>query len=172
VLEALCLLVLLVIALIVWECAHGALPSIRANGFQFLTGTDWDPVTDRYGALPYLCGTLMTSAIAMTLAVPTGIGAALYLAELASPWVGEGISFVIEAAGVGESIDLRPVGRVSVDAGIVQRSCRAHRDHALARIPHMPRTLSESARAGASNAAAWPGLSARHPRARARMSPW
>ena len=96
VLEALCVLVLLVIALIVWECAHGALPSIRASGLRFLVGTDWDPITDRYGALPYLCGTLMTSALAMLLAVPTGIGAAVFLAELATPWVGEAISFVIE----------------------------------------------------------------------------
>ena len=96
VLEALCLLVLLVIALIVWECAHGALPSIRATGVHFLVGTDWDPITDHYGALPYVWGTLETSAIAMLLAVPSGIGAAVFLAELAPPWVGEGMSFVIE----------------------------------------------------------------------------
>ena len=96
VLEALCLLVLLAIALIVWECAHGSLPSIRANGLRFLIGTDWDPITDKYGALPYIWGTLVTSAIAMLLAVPTGIGAAVFLAELAPRLVGEVVSFMIE----------------------------------------------------------------------------
>jgi phosphate transport system permease protein len=96
VLEALCLLVLLVIGLIVWECANGSLTAIRATGLHFLIGTEWDPITDHYGALPYLWGTLVTSAIAMLLAVPTGIAAAVFLAELAPPLVGEAVSFVIE----------------------------------------------------------------------------
>jgi phosphate transport system permease protein len=96
VLQALGLLVLVAIALIVWECAHGAWPALQANGWRFLVATDWDPIQDRYGALPYLYGTLVTSAIAMALAVPTGVAAALYLAELAPPLVGEVVSFVIE----------------------------------------------------------------------------
>ncbi|HEY6195273.1 MAG TPA: phosphate ABC transporter permease subunit PstC, partial [Candidatus Eisenbacteria bacterium] len=96
VLQALCLLVLLAIVLIVWECAHGALPSIRASGLHFLVGTEWDPITDHYGALPYLWGTLVTSAIAMVLAVPLGIAGAVFLAELAPPAIGEVVSFVIE----------------------------------------------------------------------------
>src|SRR5262249_51107546 len=75
---------------------RAALPAIRATGLHFLVGTDWDPITDRYGALPYLWGTLVTSAIAMLLAVPTGIAAAVYLAELAPPVIGEAVSFVIE----------------------------------------------------------------------------
>ena len=95
-LQALCLLVLVVIALIVWECAHGALPAIRATGWRFLVDTDWDPIADHYGALPYLYGTLVTSLIAMLLALPTAIGAAVFLADLAPPLVGEVVSFVIE----------------------------------------------------------------------------
>ena len=95
-LQSLGLLVLVLIALIVWECAHGAMPSIRATGWHFLVGTDWDPVADRYGALPYLYGTLVTSLIAMLLAVPIGIGAAVFLVELAPPLMGEIVSFVIE----------------------------------------------------------------------------
>lgn len=95
-LQSLGLLVLVVIALIVWECAHGAMPSIRATGWGFLVGTEWDPIADHYGALPYLYGTLVTSLIAMLLAVPIGIGAAVFLAELAPPRVGDVVSFVIE----------------------------------------------------------------------------
>jgi phosphate transport system permease protein len=95
-LQALGVLVLLVIALIVWECWRGAMPSMRATGWHFLIGTDWDPIADHYGALPYLYGTLVTSFIAMLLAAPIGIGAAVFLAELAPPLVGDAVSFVIE----------------------------------------------------------------------------
>jgi len=82
--------------LIVVECARGAQPAVRAFGWGFLVGTDWDPVAERFGALPYVWGTLVTSAIAMLLAVPIGVGAAAYLAELAPRMVGEVVSFVIE----------------------------------------------------------------------------
>jgi phosphate transport system permease protein len=127
VLESLCLLVLLVIGLIVWECAHGALPSIRATGFHFLIGTDWDPITDRYGALPYVWGTLVTSAIAMLLAVPIGIGAAVFLAELAPRLVGEVVSFAIELLasipsivyGIWGAFVLAPWLRTSVEPWLI-----------------------------------------------------
>jgi phosphate transport system permease protein len=95
-LQSLGLLVLVVIGLIVWECARGAMPSVRANGWHFLVGTDWDPIADKYGALPYLYGTLVTSLIAMLIAAPVGVGAAVFLAELAPPAVGEVVSFAIE----------------------------------------------------------------------------
>ncbi len=89
-------LVLAALALIVFECARGAWPAMRTLGLPFLWGTEWDPVADHYGALPYLYGTLVTSALAMLMAVPLGVGAAVFLAELAPPLVAEGVSFVIE----------------------------------------------------------------------------
>ncbi len=95
-LAALGALVLASLALIVIECARGAWPAMRAFGPPFFWGTEWDPVADHYGALPYLYGTLVTSALALFMAVPLGIGAALFLAELAPPVVGESVSFVIE----------------------------------------------------------------------------
>ena len=115
-LQALGLLVLVVIALIVWECAHGAMPSIRATGWHFLVGTDWDPVADHYGALPYLYGTLVTSLIAMLLAVPIGIGAAVFLAELAPPLVGRGRLVRDRAARLDPQHRLRHLGRVRARA--------------------------------------------------------
>jgi len=96
VLQALGFAVLAVAALIVVECARGAAPSIRAFGWHFLVGTQWDPIADHYGALPYVWGTLVTSGIAMLLAVPIGVGASAFLAELAPPAIGEGVAFVIE----------------------------------------------------------------------------
>ena len=95
-LTALALSVFLVLVLIVFETARGALPSIRAFGWRFLVSTDWDPVAEKFGALPYVYGTVVTSALALLLAVPACLGASVYLAELASRRVGEGLSFVVE----------------------------------------------------------------------------
>jgi phosphate transport system permease protein len=96
--------VFLIVALIVFEAARGAGLSIRTFGFGFLTGTDWDPVADRYGALPYIYGTIVTSAIALILAVPVGIGSAVFLAELANRRIGSAISFVMELLAAIPSI--------------------------------------------------------------------
>ena len=96
--------VFLVVALIVLEAARGAGLSIRTFGFGFLTGTDWDPVADRYGALPYIYGTIVTSAIALILAVPVGIGSAVFLAELAHRRIGSVVSFVMELLAAIPSI--------------------------------------------------------------------
>ena len=95
-LGALALLVFVVVALIVYETARGAGPSIRVFGWRFLVGTEWDPVADRYGALPYLFGTAASSALAMLFALPLGLGTAIFLAELAPHRVDQAVSFVVE----------------------------------------------------------------------------
>jgi phosphate transport system permease protein len=96
--------VFLVVALIVFEAARGAGLSIRTFGLGFLTDTDWDPVANHYGALPYIYGTIVTSAIALILAIPIGIGSAVYLAELAHRRIGSAISFVMELLAAIPSI--------------------------------------------------------------------
>jgi phosphate transport system permease protein len=96
--------VFLVVALIVFEAARGAGPSVRSFGFGFLTGTEWDPVAERFGALPYIYGTLVTSAIALVIAVPIGIGSAVYLAEIAHRRVGAVLSFLMELLAAVPSI--------------------------------------------------------------------
>jgi len=72
------------------------MPSIQTYGWRFLVSTDWDPVAEKFGALPYLYGTLVTSALALLLAIPPCLGAAVYLAELAARRVGAVLTFVIE----------------------------------------------------------------------------
>jgi len=104
VLAALAGLVFLVTLLIVYETVRGAGLSIRTFGWSFLTGTDWDPVADRYGALPYIYGTVVSSAIALLLSIPLGIGSAVYLAELAPRRIGAIVSFVIELLAAIPSI--------------------------------------------------------------------
>jgi phosphate transport system permease protein len=96
--------VFLVVALIVYEAARGSELSIRAFGLDFLTSTRWDPVEEKFGALPYIWGTLVTSLIALALAVPIGIGSAVFLAELAHRRVGAVVSFVMELLAAIPSI--------------------------------------------------------------------
>src|SRR5712675_778545 len=67
---------------IIWSLTAGAWPAIRAFGLPFLWTQAWNPVTEKFGALAPIYGTLVTSAIAMLFAVPIGIGIAIFLTEL------------------------------------------------------------------------------------------
>ena len=75
-------LVVAIFAGILISLAAGAWPTIQRFGFGFLTSTKWNPVTENFGALPAIYGTLVTSALAMLVAVPVGIGIAIFLTEL------------------------------------------------------------------------------------------
>jgi phosphate transport system permease protein len=70
--------VLVVIVVILFQQAA---PSIKHFGLGFLTGTDWNPVTENFGALPAIFGTVATSFVALALAIPVGVGVAVVLAE-------------------------------------------------------------------------------------------
>ena len=121
-------IVVLIIALIVYESARGAQPGLRAFGLGFLTGREWDPVTGRFGAFPYIYGTLVTSAIALALALPVGVGSAIFLSELAGRRVGPPIAFVMELLAAIPSIVygiwgffvLAPVLRTTVEPWLIK----------------------------------------------------
>jgi phosphate transport system permease protein len=65
-------------------------------GFEFFLGRTWDPVSEEFGALPFIYGTVVSSALALLLAVPLGVGAAIFLSELAPPTISNYLTFVIE----------------------------------------------------------------------------
>ena len=65
-------------------------------GFGFLTSSVWNPVTDEFGALPFIYGTVVTSALALLISVPLGLGAAIFLSELAPARVSDALTFVVE----------------------------------------------------------------------------
>ena len=88
-------LVLLVLALVI-EMTHAARPALRAFGVRFLVTSTWDPVAERFGALPFIYGTLVSSLLALLIAVPLGVGAAIFLAELAPPWLRAPVAFLVE----------------------------------------------------------------------------
>ena len=73
-------------------------------GWHFLTTSIWDPVFENFGALPFIYGTVVTSIGALLLAVPMGVGAAIFLAELAPRRISDGLTFVIELLAAVPSV--------------------------------------------------------------------
>ncbi len=71
-------------------------PAIEQYGFSFLISSDWDPVFQNYGAAPYIFGTVVTSFLALLLATPFAVGAALFISEYTPRTLGNVLSFVIE----------------------------------------------------------------------------
>ncbi len=74
--------VLLLLGSILFSLVMGSMPAIHAFGFGFLKSPDWDPVNDKFGALIPIIGTLVTSGIALLIAIPVSFGIALFLTEL------------------------------------------------------------------------------------------
>ena len=73
-----------------------AWPAISRFGLSFISSTTWDPVKQVFGALPAIYGTLLSSMIALIIAVPVSLGAAIFLVELSPAWLRDPASFVIE----------------------------------------------------------------------------
>ena len=78
------------------ELAHGSQAAISKFGFGFLGGTVWDPVAEEFGAFPLIFGTLLTSFIALLLAVPLSLGVAIYLTEFAPEIIRKPVAMLIE----------------------------------------------------------------------------
>ena len=93
--------VLLLLGAIILALCVGAMPALSKFGFSFLTNTHWNPVTEEFGALVPIYGTVMTSIIAMLIGVPISFGIAIFLTELCPPWLKRPIGTCIELlAGV------------------------------------------------------------------------
>jgi phosphate transport system permease protein len=88
--------VLLLLSGVIVSLIAGSLPAIRTFGFGFLVSERWNPVTDNFGALAAIYGTVVTSAIAMLIAVPVGLMIAFFLTELCPPWLRRPVGIAIE----------------------------------------------------------------------------
>jgi len=88
--------VLLLALLLVHELWVRSAEPRHKFGWAFLTSTKWNPVTEEFGALPFIYGTLVTSFVAMLISVPLGLGSAIFLAELAPPKISNALTFLIE----------------------------------------------------------------------------
>jgi phosphate transport system permease protein len=97
-------LVLVLIGAMVYEMVKASSLSIRTFGWGFVTGSDWDPVRDRFAAQPFIYGTLVSSLLALLIAVPISIGVALYLSEWAPAWVRGPLGFTVELLAAVPSV--------------------------------------------------------------------
>jgi len=88
--------VLLILALIVCELVLRSQLSWHAFGWKFFGGQDWDPVNEQFGALPFIYGTLVSSLLALILAVPLSIGVAVFTTEMCPRWLRGPLSFTVE----------------------------------------------------------------------------
>ncbi|TIC84721.1 phosphate ABC transporter permease subunit PstC [Crenobacter intestini] len=89
-------LVLALLVGIMLSLLVGAMPTIRHQGLSFLTSTAWDPVTEEFGALVPIYGTLLTSFIALLIGVPVSFGIALFLTELSPTWLKRPLGIAVE----------------------------------------------------------------------------
>ena len=96
--------VVLITILLVYQLWINSVLPRHKFGFHFFVTSVWDPIMDEYGALPFIYGTLVTSAVALALAVPLGIGAAIFLAELAPPRVSDTLQFFIDLLAAVPSV--------------------------------------------------------------------
>ena len=97
---------LLMVALVLFALADGSIPIFLKEGINFVIGTNWNAVEGResFGALPYIIGTLVSSAIAMVIAVPISIGIAIFITEMIPKKLGTVLSFVVELLAAVPSI--------------------------------------------------------------------
>src|SRR5216684_2204015 len=96
--------VFVLILLIGWELAQGSHLALRKFGWRFLTSSEWDPVNEQFGAVPFIFGTVVSSAIALVIAVPLSIATAVYLTELAPRWTRQVLTLFIELLAAVPSV--------------------------------------------------------------------
>ncbi len=95
---------ILIASLLVYQLWIRSADSRHAFGWNFWVTRTWDPVFEHFGALPFIYGTLVTSAVALTIAIPLGLAAAIFLAELAPRRISDTISFLIDLLAAVPSV--------------------------------------------------------------------
>ena len=88
------------VAALAWESRE----ALGAFGLRFLVTSHWDPVAGEFGALPFIYGTLLSSLLALLIAVPLSLGAAIFLADLAPAWIRPPVAFLIEMLAAVPSV--------------------------------------------------------------------
>jgi len=100
------LTVIALVFLVGWQLARDSSLAIIRFGFHFLVTSTWDPVAEQFGALPFIYGTLVSSLIALIIAVPLSIATAIYLTELAPLWIRQPLVSLIEMLAAIPSVIL------------------------------------------------------------------
>jgi phosphate transport system permease protein len=128
------LLVLVILGGVILSLVRGAWPALSTFGPGFLTREVWNPVTEQFGALAPIYGTLVTSLIAMLIGVPVSFGIALFITELCPPWLKRPLGIAIELLAGIPSI-IYGIWGLFVLAPYLQRHVQPFLIHPLGPIP-------------------------------------
>src|SRR6201997_2671546 len=96
--------ILLITSMLVWELWVNSHLSRAKFGWNFFWTQTWDPIFDNFGAAPFIYGTLITSVVALVIAVPLGLASAIFLSELAPRKISDIISFLIDLLAAVPSV--------------------------------------------------------------------
>ncbi|MDQ2712642.1 MAG: phosphate ABC transporter permease subunit PstC [Acidobacteriota bacterium] len=96
--------IFLIVALIVGVLWANSQPTIKTFGWDFLATSVWDPNNGKFGALPFIYGTCVTSFLALLIAVPLGVASSIFLAEMAPPNLSNVLTFMIELLAAVPSV--------------------------------------------------------------------
>ncbi len=102
--------ILAVTVALAFELYRSSHLTLAKFGWAFFTSRKWDPVAGEFGALPFIYGTIVTSVLALFIAVPLGVGSAIFLSELAPPRISDSLTFVIELLAAVPSVIFGLVG--------------------------------------------------------------
>ncbi len=128
------LLVLAILGGVIISLIDGAWPAISTFGFGFLTTEVWNPVTEKFGALAPIYGTLVTSIIAMLIGVPVSFGIALFITELCPLWLKRPLGIAIELLAGIPSI-IYGIWGLFVFAPYMQRHVQPFLIHTIGEVP-------------------------------------
>lgn len=96
--------ILIIVGLLVAELWMNSQPTVKKFGWSFLFSSEWNPNTGQFGALPFIYGTCITSALALVIAVPFGVFSSIFLAEMAPPRFSNVLTFLIELLAAVPSV--------------------------------------------------------------------
>ena len=128
------LLVLLILGGVIVALVDGALPALRTFGVSFLFSDVWNPVTEKFGALAPIYGTLVTSAIAMLVGIPVAFGVAVFITEICPIWLKRPLATMIELLAAIPSI-IYGIWGLFVFAPFVQQYIQPNLIDSLGQIP-------------------------------------
>ena len=100
------MVVFLLVLLVGWELSQGSQLALHKFGWRFLVRSDWDPVNGDFGALPFIFGTIVSSALGLLIALPLSVATAIYLTELAPRWLRQPAITLLEMLAAVPSVIL------------------------------------------------------------------
>ncbi len=126
--------VVLVTLLLVLQLWHDSSLPRHKFGLNFFATRVWDPIAEQFGALPFIYGTIVTAAVALLIAVPLGIGAAIFLAELAPQKISDTLQFFIDLLAAVPSVIYGVLG-IFIVVPIMRQYIQPALKHSLGLLP-------------------------------------